>query len=202
LRATALSSPTASPSQRRPPSPERAAARASAVSRDPFTLGVASGDPDHQGFVLWTRLTGDVHAHWASDLKLNYDDPASRTVGSELVCSSITSGGDGSDSRPADNSFLKINTHLRFYNNQRGYVLTQITEDQLKADFKVVPYVTRQGAPSYTRATFVIDDPRARSAPDLRPAARRRLSAATQSKHRRKSAAASHRHYQDDHRSG
>ncbi len=23
-------------------------------------------------------LTGDVHAHWASDLKLNYDDPTSR----------------------------------------------------------------------------------------------------------------------------
>jgi alkaline phosphatase D len=23
---------------------------------DPFTLGVASGDPDHDGFVLWTRL--------------------------------------------------------------------------------------------------------------------------------------------------
>ena len=26
-------------------------------------------------------LTGDVHAHWASDLKLDYDDPTSRTVG-------------------------------------------------------------------------------------------------------------------------
>src|SRR5262245_31441686 len=22
----------------------------------PFTLGIASGDPDHEGFVLWTRL--------------------------------------------------------------------------------------------------------------------------------------------------
>ena len=43
-------------------------------------------------------LTGDVYAHWASDLKLDYDDPTSATVGSELVCSSITSGGDGADS--------------------------------------------------------------------------------------------------------
>jgi alkaline phosphatase D len=103
-------------------------------------------------------LTGDVHAHWASDLKLNYDDPASPTVGSELVCSSITSGGNGADSNPANNSFLKINPHLRFYNNQRGYVLTEITEDRLKADFKVVPFVTTPGAPVHTRATFVIDD--------------------------------------------
>lgn len=30
-----------------------------AFSSDPFTLGVASGDPDHTGFVLWTRLAPD-----------------------------------------------------------------------------------------------------------------------------------------------
>lgn len=28
------------------------------VTTDPFALGVASGDPDHDGFVLWTRLVG------------------------------------------------------------------------------------------------------------------------------------------------
>jgi len=32
------------------------AATASAFQSDPFTLGVASGDPDHTGMVLWTRL--------------------------------------------------------------------------------------------------------------------------------------------------
>ncbi|HEX6684932.1 MAG TPA: alkaline phosphatase D family protein [Candidatus Limnocylindrales bacterium] len=103
-------------------------------------------------------LTGDVHAHWASDLKLDYDDPTSRTVGSELVCSSITSGGNGADSNPADHPFLQINPHLKFYNNQRGYVLTTITRSELKADFKVVPAVTTPGAPVHTRATFVIED--------------------------------------------
>ncbi|MEV4184997.1 alkaline phosphatase D family protein [Streptosporangium canum] len=40
------------------------AGRASAVtsralSRDPFTLGIASGDPSRDGFVLWTRLALD-----------------------------------------------------------------------------------------------------------------------------------------------
>src|SRR3954468_10044631 len=31
-------------------------AAAATTVRYPFTLGVASGDPDHDGFVLWTRL--------------------------------------------------------------------------------------------------------------------------------------------------
>ena len=103
-------------------------------------------------------LTGDVHAHWAGDLKLDYADPTSRTVGSELVCSSITSGGNGTDSVPAENDFVEINPHLRFYNNQRGYVLTTITRGSLEADFKVVPYVDRPGAEAYTRASFAIED--------------------------------------------
>ena len=29
------------------------------LGRDPFTLGVAAGDPDPQGAVLWTRLAPD-----------------------------------------------------------------------------------------------------------------------------------------------
>jgi alkaline phosphatase D len=103
-------------------------------------------------------LTGDVHAHWASELKLDYDDPTSATVGAELVCSSITSGGDGTDSNPGDHPFLQINPHLRFYNNQRGYVLTRVTPDRLDADFKVLPYVSTPDAPVHTRASFAVED--------------------------------------------
>ncbi|HUR06448.1 MAG TPA: alkaline phosphatase D family protein [Nonomuraea sp.] len=103
-------------------------------------------------------LTGDVHAHWASDLKLNYDDPTGPTVGSELVATSISTGGDGADSDPATHPFLAINPHLKFYNNQRGYVLTKIERDALTADFKVVPHLREPGAEAYTRATFVVED--------------------------------------------
>ncbi|MEO3746121.1 alkaline phosphatase D family protein [Plantactinospora sp. B5E13] len=103
-------------------------------------------------------LTGDVHAHWASELKLDYADPTSRTVGAELVCSSISTTGNGADSNPADHSFLKINPHLKFYNNQRGYVLTKIRADELAVDFKVLPYVTTPDAPVHTRASFVVED--------------------------------------------
>ncbi|MEW9554294.1 alkaline phosphatase [Nonomuraea sp. NPDC050783] len=103
-------------------------------------------------------LTGDVHAHWAGDLKLDYDDPTGPSVGSELVTTSISTTGDGADSDPAAHPFLAINPHLKFYNNQRGYVLTTIERDQLTADFKVVPLVTEPGAEVHTRATFVIED--------------------------------------------
>ncbi|MFI6323107.1 alkaline phosphatase D family protein [Nonomuraea sp. NPDC050556] len=103
-------------------------------------------------------LTGDVHAHWASDLKLNYDDPTTATVGSELVASSISTGGDGRDSDPQTQPFLKINPHLKFYNNQRGYVLTRIERDRMTADFKVVPRVQVPGSEVHTKATFVIED--------------------------------------------
>jgi alkaline phosphatase D len=103
-------------------------------------------------------LTGDVHTHWAADLKLSYDDPASPAVGSELVCSSITSGGNGADSNPADNATVRLNPHIKFYNAQRGYVRTVITPESMTADFRVVPVVTTPGAPVHTRATIVIED--------------------------------------------
>ena len=103
-------------------------------------------------------LTGDVHAHWAGDLKLDYNDPATRTVGAELVCSSISSGGDGADHDPAVHPWMSWNPNLRFYNNQRGYVRTRVTPDTMTADFRSLPYVTSPGAPAHTRATFVVED--------------------------------------------
>ncbi|WP_433022652.1 alkaline phosphatase D family protein [Kribbella sp. CA-294648] len=103
-------------------------------------------------------LTGDVHAHWASDLKLNYDDPTSRTVGSELVCSSITSGGNGADSASGSHPWLRWNPHLRFQNNLRGYVNTTITREAMVADFRCVRAVKTKDAEVFTRAQFTIED--------------------------------------------
>ncbi|GAA4700797.1 alkaline phosphatase D family protein [Phytohabitans rumicis] len=136
---------------------------ATVTSQDSWDGYVASRDRITRGWLAagvrnTVVLTGDVHAHWASDLKLDYADPTSRTVGTELVCSSVSSTGNGADSDPATHPFLSINPHLRFYNNQRGYVLTKIAADRLDADFKVVPYVTTPGAPVYTRASFAVED--------------------------------------------
>ena len=137
--------------------------RATLVNQDAWDGYAASRDRITRGW-LDARvrnpvvLTGDVHAHWASDLKVDYRDPTSRTVGSELVCSSITATGDGMDMASDQHPWLATNPHLQFFNNQRGYVRTRITADTMTADFRVVPYVRRRGAPVHTRASFVIED--------------------------------------------
>jgi len=52
---------------------------------------------------------------------------------------------------------LDENPHLKLVNNQRGYVSTRIERDSLRADFKVLPYVSTPGAPVFTRASFVVE---------------------------------------------
>ncbi|MGP9503015.1 alkaline phosphatase D family protein, partial [Specibacter sp. AOP5-B1-6] len=101
-------------------------------------------------------LTGDVHRNWANDVKVDYRDPAAPVVGSELVCTSITSTGDGSGST-AD-PVMAWNPHLKFYNDNRGYVNTKITKEALTADFRTLDYVTTPGAPVSTKASFLIQD--------------------------------------------
>ncbi|EAQ00942.1 PhoD [Janibacter sp. HTCC2649] len=104
-------------------------------------------------------LTGDVHAHWASDLYLNYDEAAStKPVGSELITSSITSGGDGYDEADGTHPWAEWNPNLRFWTNLRGYVSTTITKTEMTARFRCVPQVTVPDAEAFTRATFVIED--------------------------------------------
>jgi alkaline phosphatase D len=105
-------------------------------------------------------LTGDVHAHWAADVRRRFDDPEAPVVGTELVSSSVTSGGDGSETRPDTATTLAENPHVRYYNNRRGYVRTRFTAGRMTADFRVVPYVQRPDAPVQTRATFVVEDRR------------------------------------------
>jgi len=105
-------------------------------------------------------LTGDVHAHWASDIRVDFQDETSRVVGAELVTSSITSGGDGADSRTGSHPWLASgeNPHLHFQNSLRGYVRTTITREEMTADFRCLRYVSRPGAEAFTRASFAVYD--------------------------------------------
>jgi alkaline phosphatase D len=103
-------------------------------------------------------LTGDVHEHWAAEIKERFDDPASPTVAVELVSTSITSQGDGSETDSMAARILAENPHIRFHNNRRGYVRTHIQHGELRADFRVVPYVSQPGAPIQTRASFMIEN--------------------------------------------
>jgi alkaline phosphatase D len=103
-------------------------------------------------------LTGDVHNNWAAELKANFDDPNSETLGVEFIGTSITSGGDGADTPgPDQQGILEENPHMKFFNGQRGYVLCRLTLELWHADYRVLPYVSEPGAPIYTRASFAVE---------------------------------------------
>lgn len=105
-------------------------------------------------------LTGDVHANYVCDVKADFDDPDSATVATELVGTSISTGGDGQDQRPGDSVQLDENPHIKFINRNRGYVRNTVTPADWTADFRVVDYVTRPGAPVRTRASYTIENGR------------------------------------------
>ena len=103
-------------------------------------------------------ITGDIHSHWAAELKPDFDDPASPVVASELVGSSISSGGDGGETRPWAPALLANNPHVKFHNNLRGYVANTVTPARWRADFKVLLRVTVPGAPISVRKSYVVED--------------------------------------------
>ncbi|ALG10716.1 alkaline phosphatase D family protein [Kibdelosporangium phytohabitans] len=103
-------------------------------------------------------LTGDVHRAWANDLKVDYTNPAAPVVGTELVTSSVSSGGDGADSTAIPH--VAHNPHLKFHSQHRGYVRTVIGQSKMDVDFRVVPKITTRGAAVRTQRSFVIEEGR------------------------------------------
>jgi alkaline phosphatase D len=110
-------------------------------------------------------LTGDVHAAYVCDVKADFDDPASATVATELVGSSITSGGDGVDQLPGDAVQLAENPHIRFINRKRGYIRNVVTPETWTADYRIVDQVTVPGSSVATRASFVVEEGRPGAVP-------------------------------------
>jgi alkaline phosphatase D len=105
-------------------------------------------------------ITGDRHQNYAWDLKRDFDDPNSPTVASEFVGTSVTSGADGADMNDDGRKFLAANPHMKFFNAQRGYVRVNVNRERWRSDFRVLPYVTKPGAPISTRASYVVEDRR------------------------------------------
>ncbi|GGU17478.1 alkaline phosphatase D family protein [Streptomyces coeruleorubidus] len=102
-------------------------------------------------------LSGDVHAAYAFDIKDDFDDQDSATLGTEIVATSVSSGRDGADKPATWDTYMSANPHLKFFNGRRGYVTVALGRESARADFKTVPYVTRQGAPVTTAASFVTE---------------------------------------------
>ena len=115
-------------------------------------------EADTRGVRNLVVVTGDRHQNYAWDLKRDYTDPESATVGSEFVGTSVTSGGDGADMTAQGETFLAANPHMKFFNSQRGYARVTVNRDRWTTDFRILPFVTKPDATISTRASVVVED--------------------------------------------
>ena len=102
-------------------------------------------------------LSGDVHMHFAADLKPDFDDHRSPAVASEFVGTSITSApGAWQKTMPA---ILAENPHIRYGNGaHRGYVRASIAGGRFHAELVGVETVRKPVSRAEVLARFVVED--------------------------------------------
>jgi alkaline phosphatase D len=101
-------------------------------------------------------LSGDVHLHYGADLKEDYANPASPTIGVELTNTSASSEGDGADVAPNWETIRGDNPHIKYHSARRGYIACTVTPTSLRADFRILDRVSVPGAPARTGGSFLI----------------------------------------------
>ncbi|TQS42144.1 alkaline phosphatase D family protein [Cryptosporangium phraense] len=108
-------------------------------------------------------LTGDQHATWINELKTDFRAEGAPVVAPEFVATSITSGGDPDVARFwAERAVLQNeNPHCRYLDNQRGYLLADLTPGELCVRLRVVDSVTDPSAgAARDAARFVVETDR------------------------------------------
>jgi alkaline phosphatase D len=103
-------------------------------------------------------ITGDLHNAWVQVAHADPRDPTSAPLASEFVGTSISSGGDGTDQTETAPIVLSKNPQVLFNSNRRGYVSCLVTPELWRSDFRSVPYVSTEGAPISTIASYVVEN--------------------------------------------
>src|SRR2546423_582754 len=67
------------------------------------------------------------------------------------------SGGNGGEHGERANELMSENPGVKFFNNERGYVLCTITPKEWQSNFRVVPEVQKPNGPVHTRASFIVE---------------------------------------------
>jgi alkaline phosphatase D len=103
-------------------------------------------------------VCGDLHSYWATDVKLDFNDPSSPTVATEFVGTSV-SARPGPYEGFVQN--LPANPHVRYFESrQRGYVSVALTRQTMTTRFRAVSNVTDPTATVSTLRSFVVEDGR------------------------------------------
>lgn len=104
-------------------------------------------------------ITGDIHSFWANDLKKDFDDPASPTVATEFIGSSITA-----HSPPYDlfMKYMPDNPHVRFFDSRpHGYVSVTVERERMSVRFQAVSDARDKNAGVSTLRSFVVENGKA-----------------------------------------
>jgi alkaline phosphatase D len=104
-------------------------------------------------------LTGDRHCTWVCDLKPDFDDPASPVVGAEITGTSITSGGNANRAsfHATYDPIMAESPHWKYIDNQRGYVVCDVTPQRMVSSLRLVDTVWATSATVRTAAQFVVE---------------------------------------------
>lgn len=121
-----------------------------ASSRDALLEFIDSANIDNV-----IALGGDMHAHYVTDLKRDFNDPDSPILATEFVGTSITSQG----ANYADVSrHLPRNPHVKFFDSrQRGYLRCELTPEAWSTDLRVVDDVTDPNTKARTLVRFHVE---------------------------------------------
>jgi alkaline phosphatase D len=102
---------------------------------------------------------GDIHAFFANDLRLEFNDPGSPVVATEFVGTSIASYGPPYELIAQT---LPDNPHVHFFESRRrGYVCVDLDRKQMQARMQVVSDAHDPKAELATLKTFVVESGRA-----------------------------------------
>ncbi|MBD2775835.1 alkaline phosphatase D family protein [Iningainema tapete] len=103
-------------------------------------------------------ITGDIHSSWVHDLKVDFSNPNSATVGTEFVGTSISSDFPAQFIPPVQ-AALRDNPHTKFFDGAfRGYVRCNINNERWQSDYRVVSTIREPNASISTLASFVVQN--------------------------------------------
>lgn len=103
-------------------------------------------------------ITGDIHSAFVMNVTRDALRPeSSPTIATEFIGTSISSGRDGSDRWGQLANYETAVPNMKYHNARRGYVRCELTANRWTSDYRLVPYITRPGAPVETAATYVVE---------------------------------------------
>ena len=98
---------------------------------------------------------GDIHAFFANDLRVDFDDPKSPVVATEFVGTSVSSFGPPYETFAR---FLPDNPHVHFFESRkRGYVSVDVESRQMATRLRALSDATDPKASVSTLNSFAVE---------------------------------------------